>query len=201
MKLKLFFASIFALLTLVAYQKYNEYKTLKSIDSYESCIVAKGSVIQESYPATCVTKISTRFTELVLLDDSILASNTYNFCGSSHPKTSFSFVPPEGWKITKPEGSPIFQRYLISNQSDTQHISITCGDGFGGGGCTTHEFDTFIEDNNVPSCTSFDKKTGLAGVNLMYFKKNPNDIVSFSITGSLEKKYLDQILSTFKFTD
>jgi len=201
MKLKLLVASIFALLSLVAYQKYSEYSTLTSIDSYESCIAAKGSLIQESYPATCVTRLGTRFTQSVLSDDSILPPNTYNFCGSSHPKTSFSFVPPEGWKLTKPEGSPIFQKYRISNPSDTQQLSITCGDGFGGGGCNSHDFETFIEGNKIPSCTSFDKKTGLAGVNLMYFSKNSNDEVGFSITGSLEKRYLDQILSTFHFLD
>lgn len=63
MKLKLFLISIFALLSLVAYQKYSEYSTLKSIDSYKSCASAKSSLIQESYPATCITGLGARFTQ------------------------------------------------------------------------------------------------------------------------------------------
>lgn len=201
MKLKLFLLSIVALLSLVAYKTYRETAIIKSVSSYESCLTERGSIVQESYPATCITRLGTHFIEPITLDDSVLPLNTYDFCGSSQSKISFSFTPPAGWKVTKPEGSPGFQRYRISNPSDTQSLSITCGDGFGGGGCTSHDFETFIGANKIPSCTSLDKKTGLAGVNLMYFKKNPNDSNSFSITGSLEKKYLDQILSTFKFTN
>lgn len=63
MKLKLFFLSILALLSLVGYKTYRDTAALKSIDSYESCIVAKGSIIQESYPATCITRLGTRFTQ------------------------------------------------------------------------------------------------------------------------------------------
>ena len=63
MKLKLFFLSILVLILFVAYQKYTEYSSLKSINSYDSCITAKGSIIQESYPATCITRLSTRFTQ------------------------------------------------------------------------------------------------------------------------------------------
>ena len=73
MKLKLFLTSIFILLSLVAYKTYRDTVALKSIDSYESCIASKGSLIQESYPATCITRLGTRFPEPIKnsqIDDS-----------------------------------------------------------------------------------------------------------------------------------
>ena len=75
MKLKLFFLSILTLLSLVGYQKYSEYSALKSINSYESCVAAKGSTIQESYPSTCITRLGTRFTQLVVQADPFVISS------------------------------------------------------------------------------------------------------------------------------
>jgi hypothetical protein len=63
MKLKLLIASIAVLLALIAYQQYRDFAVIKSVNSYESCASAKGSIIQESYPATCVTRLGFRFTQ------------------------------------------------------------------------------------------------------------------------------------------
>lgn len=66
MKVKIIFVfMITTFLAFVAYQKYSEYQTLQSIDSYEACIAAKGSIIQESYPATCITQNGDRYTETI----------------------------------------------------------------------------------------------------------------------------------------
>mgnify|MGYP001570856381 CR=1 FL=1 len=65
MKLKLLIGGIIIIVSLVAYQKYSEYSDLKSIDSYNSCITAKGSVIQESYPSTCVTRLGASLTKTI----------------------------------------------------------------------------------------------------------------------------------------
>jgi hypothetical protein len=65
MKLKLIIISTIAILTLVGYQKYSDYSFLKSINSYDSCVSAKGSVIKESYPATCITLLGSSFTETI----------------------------------------------------------------------------------------------------------------------------------------
>ncbi len=65
MKLKLLIIGILVVLTLVGYQTYAKYAALKSIDSYESCVASPGSLIQESYPATCVTRFGTRFIQPV----------------------------------------------------------------------------------------------------------------------------------------
>ncbi len=63
MKTKIIFLAILAAITLNGFKSYRETLALKSIDSYESCVAAKGSRIQESYPATCVTSLGTRFTQ------------------------------------------------------------------------------------------------------------------------------------------
>lgn len=63
MKTKLLIFGIFIVIFLVAYQKYSEFSALKSIDSYDVCVDAKGSKIQESYPATCITRLGKSFAE------------------------------------------------------------------------------------------------------------------------------------------
>lgn len=75
MKLKLLLASIFVLISFVAYQKYSEYSTLKSIDSYDSCATAKGNIIQESYPATCVTRLKSHFVQAIPSPETVSPSS------------------------------------------------------------------------------------------------------------------------------
>ena len=67
MKLKLFIASIAVLLSLVAYKQYRDFAVIKSVTSYESCASAKGSIIQESYPATCITRLGSRFNQYIVI--------------------------------------------------------------------------------------------------------------------------------------
>jgi len=108
MKLKLLALSIFfAILSLVAYQTYRETKVLKSIDSYESCVSAKGSIIQESYPATCITSLGTRFTE-----------NTWgSFTSSQH---NFSVGYPTYSKFTTHKYSDGTEYYILFNSGENQ---------------------------------------------------------------------------------
>lgn len=42
---------------------YQEYTRAPEVTSYEACLKAKGSTLQESYPATCVTRDGKRFTQ------------------------------------------------------------------------------------------------------------------------------------------
>ncbi len=101
MKLKLFFISIFILLIFVAYQKYSEYSTLKSIDSYESCAAAKGSVIQESYPATCITRLGSRFTQPIA-PSTITLDQTKEIQTYTHNEFKFTFDFPMTWEVMTP---------------------------------------------------------------------------------------------------
>ena len=82
MKLKIFIVSIIVLLTLVAYKTYTETKTLKSINSYESCVAAKGSEIQTSYPATCITRLGSQFAQPI---------NSQKYQEYTSKKYSYSF--------------------------------------------------------------------------------------------------------------
>lgn len=92
MKLKHFYLSLFVILSLVAYQKYTELSALKSIDSYESCIAAKGSHIQESYPAVCVTSLGTQFTESI---KNSLTDDTWKTFINSAKHYSLSYPPDQ----------------------------------------------------------------------------------------------------------
>lgn len=51
------------LLGVVGTHMYQRYTTLPAISSYEECINARGSTIQESYPATCITHDGKRFVQ------------------------------------------------------------------------------------------------------------------------------------------
>lgn len=63
MKLKFLIFLIFTILIFVVSDTYAHYRALGSITTYEACVVAKGSIIQESYPSTCVTALGARFPE------------------------------------------------------------------------------------------------------------------------------------------
>lgn len=56
-------AIAFVLVGAGGYAAYQEYKAPPSISSYETCVQARGSRIQESYPATCVTRDGRQFTQ------------------------------------------------------------------------------------------------------------------------------------------
>ena len=95
MKLKLFLISIFILISFISYQKYSEYSSLKSINSYDSCITAKGSIIQESYPATCVTHLGSSFIQQITTP---IATTTASPIQSSKPVSNTVITTPVGWE-------------------------------------------------------------------------------------------------------
>src|SRR5690242_19880138 len=47
----------------LAYQNWQLRQMINAPTSYQECVDAPGSLIQESYPATCVTKAGARFTQ------------------------------------------------------------------------------------------------------------------------------------------
>lgn len=118
MKLKLLVVSILALLSLVAYQKYSEYTALKSINSYESCASAKGSTIQESYPATCLTRLGARFTQPAAVIP--IAPIPSDWKEIVLPNWSF-FAPPD-WYVSNCQ-----EKYFVvdsDNKSDNNECPI-----------------------------------------------------------------------------
>lgn len=103
MNIKIFFVLILTVLTIIGYQKYADYSAIKSINSYDSCVTAKGSLIQESYPATCVTSLNARFIQPIpsinpapgVIYDPILTLPVRNSIINS-PTLVVGFAPP-GW--------------------------------------------------------------------------------------------------------
>lgn len=225
MKIKLFILAIFVLLSFVAYQKYSEYFSLKSIDSYEACITAKGSVIQESYPATCVTRLGSRFIQ---------------------PIPSLNLTPsPEIIKNPQISNFVIDNIYawnLINNEAGTTYIKEdSCVDSeFGISGCNYIEisyssdssenksiFDTnkvntqfnnkypAIKINLISTCSPKPPTTCYRFVRNTYYLQDPinynylwtitqnisNEVATYNKIGLKGEAESDQILSTFKFTD
>lgn len=71
------------------YFAYQEYTT-PYVASYEQCVRSKGSVIQESYPATCITPNGKRFIQPV--------SNS----PSEQPTQETYSCPENGWEDCMP---------------------------------------------------------------------------------------------------
>ena len=99
MKLKLFIFVILILISAVAYKTYADYSALKSIDSYDSCVTAKGSVIQESYPPTCVTRLGNRFSQWTKYE---------NYIGK------YTFYYPSSWKYV-PDKREVWDGIIIGD--------------------------------------------------------------------------------------
>lgn len=199
MKLKLLIVAIVATLALVGFKTYRDTAALKAINSYESCLSAKGSLLQESYPATCVTRIGTHFTQPTPPLEAILPQDTYNDCGSALPRINFFFKAPAGWSVAKTDHSEMFQKYSLKDPNSQQRFEITCGDGFGGGGYPEEDRTKItIAGTSVDSFIHTNKETGLSTISLTYLTK---DTVTFSFTGNLQRKNFSQIISSFKFTN
>ena len=135
MKLKLYLASIFLLISFVAYQKYSEYSTLKSIDSYESCAAAKGSIIQESYPATCITRLGVRFTQPVQpqvapqsiyqeVKPKVITAQALTKVYTSK-KYNFSFQYPQNWTISTHYKGDFATDLEYTVVSPSESVSVT----------------------------------------------------------------------------
>jgi hypothetical protein len=57
------------------FYSYLQYSQLKSINSYESCVSAKSSVIQTSYPATCITRLGVAYAQTIAVDNGTTSTN------------------------------------------------------------------------------------------------------------------------------
>lgn len=92
MKLKILGFIVIAIILLsIGYQKYSEYQVLRSIKNYDECAAAKGSIIQESYPETCITIIGKRFSRQTA------PTNTYT--NSSYNIKFDYFVGPKTYPL------------------------------------------------------------------------------------------------------
>jgi hypothetical protein len=213
MKLKLFFLSILLLILFVAYQKYAEYSSLNSIDSYESCAMAKGSIIRETFPAVCITKLGSNFTEIIESVNPITSWNIY-----TNPDRYLTFEYPQDWKykngkIYNPNES--FGKKIYFLESDFTYwqsinylnlgyidsLTSTSSKKYGTNKVVTTKMCRYLDyyingnmSNPQSECESIDhidyKDVGFVIVDL-----TPTPIFIE------EGKIYDQILASFKFTD
>ena len=197
MKRKLFLISIFVLLGLVAYQKYSEYSALKSIDSYESCVASKGSIIQESYPATCVTRLGSRFTQPT-------PTPTLLHTTTAGEKYNFSFTHPAYFEVKRnPHGStyPLEESFLLTNL--TSSSSITKIEFRALEGWWPKHPSNFAKVKNTTFWYSINPEyVNGAGLVQVMAEKDKEMIYQWDIYGTSDfnDQVIQQILSTFKFT-
>lgn len=204
MKLKLLVVSILALLSLVAYQKYSEYSALKSINSYESCASAKGSTIQESYPATCVTRLGSRFTQVIDQLTTKTYTNSVMKVSFDYPSSLIAFGNDTslGVSLGAPEtGGLGFEVNMIKNKSVNNLFAED-----------KLKFEGYLESSNKPpslKATTINNyqaretvfKNAAYGVDIrsIYFQRDV-DVVNILLP-AYEESPSNQILSTFKFTN
>ena len=206
MKLKFLLASIFVLICFVAYQKYSDYSTLKSIDSYDSCATAKGSIIQESYPATCITLLGNRFSQWTKYE---------NLIGK------YTFDYPSNWEYI-PDKREIWNDIIVGDGDNKDslksfiQVSIINSLNFYVPWSSKKEIKLnknnlgqYILLGDTPANTEIDhmpaaiKKTiNDSGMTTNIAILDNSRIVSIQIFTATELQNLhDQIISSFKFTD
>ncbi len=120
--------------------------------------------------------------------------DTYDSCGSKQPRTKFKITVPQGWVMNQRDVDVSQHVYEITRNDE--HLTITCGIGFGGGGCPDENIKTLkIAGYDVNSCL-MSNNTDLG---LSYLKREDN---TFSFTASVNSpETINEILSTFKFVE
>lgn len=126
-------------------------------------------------------------------------------CGDRAEKQVFNIDIPSEWSIVEQgavDANQCCNSYLFS--FDSSWIKITCGDGFGGGGCK-HPTELMIANQQTNACLSPSQDEKSQSLGLTYID-NPSNSITFSITAKTANtdtgmRQLKEILSTFKFED
>jgi hypothetical protein len=119
-----------------------------------------------------------------------------DYCGAMEPKTKFSIELPDGWSVKKIQGdeisSKVSQQYRISNANN--YIDIICGTGFGGI-CDTSATYLNVGNKKIDACIN-----PKGGIDQAFMASSDGNTFSFD-SNFTDRNILDQILSTFKFTN
>src|SRR3989338_3555137 len=99
--------------------------------SYEDCVKAKGSLIQESYPAICVTPDGVRFTQPLTDEEKqnlLPPDSTADWKTYTNNDMGIMLLYPESGEITEEKGRPnyIIVKYYPSNE-ETKLITVRIG--------------------------------------------------------------------------
>lgn len=188
---------------LLAYENKLLRDKLSTPTNYKACMEAQGSLVQESYPATCVTVSGARFTEplgdtekkKLLPPQDISNWKTYSNenCGLTNPKSPFNISFPADWEETKLQTTVPKQQNEYRYADKNSWVLITCGTGFGGGCDNWSTIKVGSDTKDICYDTTIGKFSNI-------IIKDPQNNNGFSISGNItDKLLLDQILSTFKF--
>src|SRR3989344_983895 len=93
-----------------------------------------------------------------------LPTNTFEYCGSSQPKTKFLVNPTAGWSVSTGNSSETYQEYKITKGDEW--MGITCGTEFGGGGCPGKTEKLKINGQDVNSCITTNQETNKVALSL-----------------------------------
>ena len=189
---------ILAILSISWYaNNYSQSHQLNSIDSYESCVSAKGSIIQGSYPATCVANDGSRFVE----PTNNSAIDTTEWRSYINNEYGFSFQYPQNWQFNE-EYLSDSTSHIIQNKhplsvyvENDKHVSqlLISPELPMGWGLVTQEGAATVGEVQV--------KYRKYELTTHYSDFNITNLPNFSIDTYYSNPIIDQILQSFRFTD
>ncbi len=108
----------------------------ENIASYAECMKSEGSITQETYPETCVTKSGKSFTNPNQKADAPKAAALKEFCA---PIEKLCFSYPENWTVkseaVSQEASGLEERFIISDDNAKSWLRLETGMSGLGGAC------------------------------------------------------------------
>jgi hypothetical protein len=115
----------------------NKPPVTENISTYAECAKAEGSVIQESYPETCVTKGGQRFTNTT---QAASIAPLKNYCS---PVEKLCFDYPNDWtvksEVVDGDTDGVAERIVVSDQTGKSWLRLQTGMGGLGGMCSNED--------------------------------------------------------------
>lgn len=197
----------------------------KQISSYEDCMKAKGSSVQESNPPTCVTANGLRFKGPVA-SPTLTPDPTANWKTYSNTSYGLSLLFPKEWEPCITQGTasfllapgkcnpPYAEYYLaITVLKDTQEVPVYMGPGDANAYTSTGKqtitlgSNKFIKQKFIQTKPyEWNAKQYPVGPVVIFYDlvdSNKNRVIEFykSPSSKTDEATVEQILSTFKFVD
>lgn len=193
---------LFASTAFLAYQNWQLREQLNTPTTYETCIASPGSIIQESYPATCVTKHGARFTQPLTEEEQqkLVPPTEQTTLLTPYSNGLFSFSYPSTWTtqgVTISSNSPAVR--IVVHEEGT--MMTECMDD------TVEQQSGFVlrhftRVTGIEACSGGDSSEKEIWVVQNATSYGPGIIIQYS---SREETavlpIIQKLLSTFKFTD
>lgn len=175
-------ALLFASTALLAYQNWQLRERLNAPTTYEACVASAGSIIQESYPATCVTKNGTRFTQPLTEEEEKALQQpdgTESWETYTNGQYGFSLRYPNTYKkVEDPSGWPNAIVILSRSNQQSYDLPIEIWDS------EAEYLGTYTIPNHTNNLKVFPFKNGEKYFTLLNTNGDPE---------------VDRIISTFEF--